>query len=564
MSLYHHFAVGGICIVVAAPVASAELSSAQKQVLQQVSAQLQSAETNYNVTVQGLQGGNISESRKRLALTRLAPVEASITKAAELLATLPAEDADVKTQQARHDRVAGAVAQLKAALTEAPAAPSTPAAPSAPSAPAAPGTPSTPAAPPAPAAPANPGAGARLNYKQEEALGNARYHVREVAGFAGALTQLADQVSKADDVSTIDHRQLARGMNTITEARRKAGNAADQLAGLPEDGAGVKPVADDLRTHLAAIDAAEKVIAPAHEKVMAMIDPAQLPELQNDLKRLSELASLYANTDVLESDRPRAAAALEQAEQAVAEHDRIVEKYRVLIAQKTPDGERLDGTSRHFRDKLAQFTSAAAQYRAALPTQIDADIAQVSKMADEAVVNQRPAWFSGGIPQRLGWIEDKLVLLAALDPQAHEAGQQKLATLRQEMKTRADSLREGIIASNQLPADAYTATDRKQIEEQASAAWKKTQPDAEILMVRIPAQNWQRETMWRYQNSWYLIDRSKLQAQVIVKHDDKLAVIRPINMWIDHQANDERRAFPLDEAQDELPPNRYLPLERVK
>jgi hypothetical protein len=552
MSLYHHFAVGGICIVVAAPVASAELSSAQKQVLQQISAQLQTAETNYNVTVQGLQDGNISESRKRLALTRLAPVEASIAKAGELLATLPADDADVKTQQARHDRVAGAVAQLKAALTEAPAAPS---------APAAPGTPSTPAAP---AAPANPGTGTRLNYKQEEALGNARYHVREVAGFAGALTQLADQISKADDVSTIDHRQLARGMNTITEARRKAGNAADQLAGLPEDGAGVKPVGDDLRTHLAAIDAAEKVIAPAHQKVMAMIDPAQLPELQNDIKRLSELASLYANTDVLESDRPRAAAAIEQAEQAVAEHDRIVEKYRVLIAQKTPDGERLDGTSRHFRDKLAQFTSAAAQYRAALPAQIDADIAQVSKMADEAVANQRPAWFSGGIPQRIGWIEDKLVLLAALDPQAHEIGQQKLATLRQEMKTRADSLREGIIASNQLPADAYTSADRRQIEEQAIAAWKKTQPDAEILKVRIPAQNWQRETMWRYQNSWYLIDRSKLQAQVIVKHDDKLAVIRPVNMWIDHQTNDERRAFPLDDAQDELPPSRYLPVERVK
>lgn len=119
MSLYHHFAVGGICIVVAAPVASAELSSAQKQVLQQISAQLQTAETNYNVTVQGLQDGNISESRKRLALTRLAPVEASIAKAGELLATLPADDADVKTQQARHDRVAGAVAQLKAALTEA-------------------------------------------------------------------------------------------------------------------------------------------------------------------------------------------------------------------------------------------------------------------------------------------------------------------------------------------------------------------------------------------------------------------------------------------------------------
>jgi hypothetical protein len=50
-----------------------------------------------------------------------------------------------------------------------------------------------------------------------------------------------------------------------------------------------------------------------------------------------------------------------------------------------------------------------------------------------------------------------------------------------------------------------------------------------VLAVRFPSQQWNRETMWRYQNrEWYRIDRSKLQAQLIVKRDAKLAAIQPV------------------------------------
>ena len=59
-------------------------------------------------------------------------------------------------------------------------------------------------------------------------------------------------------------------------------------------------------------------------------------------------------------------------------------------------------------------------------------------------------------------------------------------------------------------------------------------------------------------DTWYRIDRSHLQAQVIVVHDDALAVIRPVNLWIDHQAGDVRSATPMDTPTDPVAPQRLL------
>ncbi len=80
-----------------------------------------------------------------------------------------------------------------------------------------------------------------------------------------------------------------------------------------------------------------------------------------------------------------------------------------------------------------------------------------------------------------------------------------------------------------------------------------------MLATRIPSSAWRRETMWRRQGTtWYRIDRSHLQVQLIVGHDDALAVIRPVDLWIDHQAGDERSAIPMDAPKDPVPPHRLL------
>jgi len=86
-----------------------------------------------------------------------------------------------------------------------------------------------------------------------------------------------------------------------------------------------------------------------------------------------------------------------------------------------------------------------------------------------------------------------------------------------------------------------------------------------VLAVRFPSEQWSRDSMWRLQNrTWYKIDRSQLQAQVLVKHDDKLAVIRPVNLWIDHIDNDKPSAIPLYDIKDEIQPMNLVLLSKVK
>ncbi len=48
------------------------------------------------------------------------------------------------------------------------------------------------------------------------------------------------------------------------------------------------------------------------------------------------------------------------------------------------------------------------------------------------------------------------------------------------------------------------------------------------------------------------------------RHDDKLAVKCPLNVKNDHLKGDTTIAIPLDSIEDELIPQRYLLLEKVK
>ena len=181
------------------------------------------------------------------------------------------------------------------------------------------------------------------------------------------------------------------------------------------------------------------------------------------------------------------------------------------------------------------------------------------------VTSNTPLFFSGGIPQRFGWIEDKVVLYEAFDPAAGAAFKQKIEDMKVHVKKSGESLREVIIAANKLPADGFKGADRDEVIKYATDAWKKREPKAEILAVVIPSEAWKHELIWRYSNSsWYKIDRSKLQVQLAVKHDDKMAIIRPINLWKDHLKGDSVNAFPFHEEGWELQPSDYMLLENLK
>ena len=463
----------------ALPAMAQELSGEQQQKLNAVVSGLNQAKTNLKLAQDSAgPGTDVPQgSKAKLSKMRLDTAAANMPQMKQWLAELPADAAAVQPVAAEFATTEQAIAALEARLAGSGAAPPAVAATAQLQArhpnqhTAAPG--SARASAPASA----PAAGVKLGYQQEEMLKGANYNLREVEGFAAALTQLVAELKPQADQMAIDYRQVQTGMNTIETARRKAGFTQDALDKLPPDGAGVAETAQGLATALAEIATAESYLKPLSVALNTSIDPANYPELQADLKRLGELASMYGNPMILQSDRPQAAAVLKEVPAAQAEAERIAKIYQPLMQQQTEDGKRFEGAGNYFQSNLQAFQAAAEQQKQALPQEIRADLAEANRIADTAAADQNPLLYTGGVPQAMGNAGDKLALYAVLDPANAPALEKELQGTQASLKQREKSLGQLIIQQNPLPPDRYTGADREKVVAVAVDAWKGQQAE---------------------------------------------------------------------------------------
>ncbi len=559
-------AIAAICVLMAAPtparaarpapVLILDLTAQQQQLLDHALSHISNLESNLKLALDSAGPGAEPPkgSKAKLTKLRLDQARAYVEPAQTALEGLPADDAGVAAARASldaatvqikalDDRLAGKTAATKETdkPAEKPDAGET-----------------EPAKTPADAT-------VRLDYKQEEQLKNARFHLREVEGYTRALDQLVVQLKGVEDKDAFDHRILAQAMYTIEQAQRKAGFAGDTLKPLPANGAGVAEQVDRLATQKKSITASEAYLSPIHSRLQQIINPANYPDLRADLERIRGLSAMYGNLGLFQTDRPQAAEVFAQGEASKNELIRIAQKYRRLMEQQTDEGKHVEGSGNAMLERYNAFYAQAEQEKQTLPGQIRADMAEAGQYADEAVAEQKPMFFTGGIPQRVEWAEEKYTLYAALDPAGAPAVREELDAFKAGLAKKQKSLEELIIRENPLPSDSYAGGDKKALATRATKAWTDVEKGAKVLAVRFPSEQWKRETMWRYSNgTWYFIDRSRLQAQVIVKHDKKLAVIRPVNLWVNHASNDTMTATPLDGLKDELQPRRFLLLGKVK
>ncbi len=408
--------------------------------------------------------------------------------------------------------------------------------------------------------------GVALNYQQEELLKSAGFHLREVEANAQQLTEATERLRAVEDQLAIDHREVSGLRAIVDNARRKSGFAGDSLAQLPDDGRGVAGVRQRLVNAEAQVVSAADFLNPLHARLQDLIDPANYPEFDADRDRLRELSVMYNDPMRLQSDRAFAAEVLRQSEAAKAECVRIAQKYARLMQQQTDQGKTIEGIGNSFLQNHGRFLEAADAERAALPASIAADLAEARRLAQEAVASQRPLWFTGGIPQTMGFAEDKLALLAVLDPARGEQVRSELEATRAQLRQQADSLRELIIRENTLPDDRFAGDDREKAIEVAKSAWTIQQNEFDLLAVRIPSEAWSRETKWTYSNgTWYFSDRSRLQVRLIVAdHENpELAIDRPVNVWKDHQQGDTMIGTPFRSFDEELQPSEYFLRSRV-
>ncbi len=408
----------------------------------------------------------------------------------------------------------------------------------------------------------------KLGYPHADNLKNTLFTLREVEGYVASLMTLLEQARPVADQLTINHRTTGQAMATIAEGRRKAGFVDDGLAKIPANGEGVAEAKQRLITARAKIDTADMYFKPLHAKLMALVDPANYPEFDTDVKRLRELSQMYGYTDS-HSNEGRAAMADAFTQQAAAKDEciRIARKYARLMEQKTDQGTHIESTGNHFLSTHAEFLATAETQKQTLPTEIREHLAEADQYAEEAVAEQKPMWFTGGIPQRMEWATDKLALYAVLDPQGAAGVKAEVAALEASLAKRADSLKELIIRENKLPNDAYAGGDRDIAIAEAVAAWRKEQPGMELLTVRIPSDSWKRSAKWSYSNgTWYFSDVSRLQVRLIVADEDNAeqVVDRPINVYRDHESGDSLSASPLHGFSEPLQPSSYLLRSRVK
>ncbi|MEM8781469.1 MAG: hypothetical protein AAGE65_01315 [Planctomycetota bacterium] len=410
-------------------------------------------------------------------------------------------------------------------------------------------------------------AGTKLDYKQEKLLKDARFYMNEVQQKADGLTALHAQLLPIEDQTTINHKVVFTAMNDLARAKDRAALVKERLDQLPADGAGVAPVVQQYNAAVEAINGADSFFTPLAEKLHTLTAPANYPDFEADYKRLAELGGMYSRPENLEQNRVEAAIAVRQSNAAYQEMARIVAKYKPIIDQQTDQGDRMAGQMKWFLDKYQAYAQAAQATATTLPGQIRADVAEAQQYADQAVAEQKPMFFQGGIPQRFGWADEKLALLEALDADAHAAMTAEVQAAKDRINEQERSLATAIIESNPLPPDNFQGPDRDAAIAIAVDGWKGQQPEFELLGVRVPSQAWERSTRWEwFADAFHHVDVSTLQVQLLVADESnpELAIIRPVNVKKDHNKGDTMIGVPLWSIEDDVQPRSYLKRDKIR
>lgn len=555
------FTILGLVMLMGLSTPATALDAAQQAELDRVNATLRSAEADLQAarSSAGTAERPAQGSRLRLTTMRVESGVQKLNQAAEWLSGLPADDEAVAQARARHAAAVDLVNQINAILN--------PQAQPEPAPEPAPGTdgnndpPMREGGDPAPDTPAPP----PLHYTQKDQLGNARFNLRDSQGYANHATSIVAQID--DPETTIVYSQVVGALQSLVRADEKLGYANTALAELPAEHPDIAAVVQNAAALGDQIGATRERLTAAEAELGKLAKIENYPEYDHDFELLRELAGRYANFQGTTQQPELMAQVIREDGTVLEEIQRIAQTYLPLVEQRTAQGEQIERMFNHFQSKRGEFAGQLEAYIEALKAGFDEDLAEVDRLADEGVEKGRPAYFgpNSGIEQRYGFAENKLIVLQAMGEEVAAPYAEKLAASRAQTAARAAAFREQIIQNNTLPQDNYTGEDREAIIACAIDAWGYQQENAEVLVSRIPSRAWVRTTKWEwFDGTFYKIDVSRVQVQLVIKYDDRLAVIRPINIKMDHLAGDTLTGHPLWSFEDEVSPRSLMLLENVE
>ncbi|MEM6553789.1 MAG: hypothetical protein AAF750_16850, partial [Planctomycetota bacterium] len=411
-----------------------------------------------------------------------------------------------------------------------------------------------------PAAPATP----PLTREQVGLKKDLAWNTRQTDYWTKQLKARLDPLEKS--TGPVQYPAAMAAVQNLNQARAEAQKAAANIQALPADHPELTQETQAFITAAKALEAEilrfQKITAPLSKAGPLTKDP----NLKPDTDKVNSLTDRYRFFVPDTSQFPAFTQTLTDDPATLAEANRIATQYAPLIQHGFPQGVTLGRALKGLQQKRAEFLTKAQAYQTQIPAAIAEDLKNVRRFAQQGVDKKAPGFFgpNGGVVQQLGFAKARANLLAALDPVAGKTQIDLVNQTEADVKTLAASLRDQIIQNNTLPGDAFGEPDRDAVIAAATAALLKQHPGIEILAVRIPMSNWKRTTEWRLQNTtWYKYDSSRVQPQVVVKHSDTLAAIRPINVYKRHLEGDRLSAIPFDNKDDEIPPARLLPLAKL-
>ena len=285
-----------------------------------------------------------------------------------------------------------------------------------------------------------------------------------------------------------------------------------------------------------------------------------------DVEKLKSWADSYGDAQLMNEDPRKLAELVAQAPQVQDEVKQIKARW-----SSSPRGDRdaskVNNMLNFFQRNWDSYSNRLESFKRDGPAQITSHLDEAEKMSDQAVAEKKPLFFTGGIPQRMKWASDKLAVLNAIDADAAKPLVARYDAIKPTIPQKEASLRNEIIAANEPPKDNYSGADKNQLIELAKSSWKEKYPDAQIVAVRIPGQQWKRDTRWTWHSAskaFEKSDRSKLQAQLLVKSaaDPKLLEVHVVDLYKDHLANDALHADRWDEK--EVPVQNLILASKVK
>ena len=308
-------------------------------------------------------------------------------------------------------------------------------------------------------------------------------------------------------------------------AYNKANEIIPQLpAGVEEVDTLISNLAEQRTRYENAIAEAKALIEGANKAVENVGGRAAI---NADIERLSEIAYQFSPFAALITSYPEDALALIlEYKPAMAEIKSFEEKYDDFLKQNNADTAPVKRKLQDARATVESVATTARERAAAIREAAMSDLDRTEELIATGLRDRKPAYFGkdSGIEQHLGYARQRAKLARAIDSEAAQPVVERYLKVKAKADEAGQSLKTEIIAANQGPEDNYRGNDRDALIKEVEKAWLKANPDDEIAAIRIPTANWTRINKWYWDSgttTWYRVDRSKLQASVIIEAENE-------------------------------------------